>query len=73
MQSQSMCECCGKALVPKQNPIVAHKTDGTPIDALRELCGMVGNMIYDSVCEDARCQKYAQYQCDEFDAARKGE
>lgn len=61
------CECCGEEFKSKE--VEVKRCDNT----LQALCAIVGSYIYESVCEKPECQKYAQYQCDMFDQARKGE
>ena len=60
-------ECCGKMFKPKKQEQVQAE------NGLQMLLQIVGAGIYSSICDAAECQDYAQYQCDEFDRARKGE
>lgn len=61
------CFYCNKEFKPKQLNLQE------PENHIHAVCQVFGTMMHDNVCDDRVCQKRKEYECDQFDAYRKGE
>ena len=63
---KTQCRCCGNEMIQKTYP---EPKAGDPFAHLR----LISQMMASDVCGHEFCQEQLQFECDEFDQARKGE
>jgi hypothetical protein len=60
------CRLCQEKFTPKQK-----KPTPDFENHIHALVHIVGNSIFEGVCDDKKCQDYANYEAQEFDRMRK--
>ena len=67
------CRMCYRQFTPAPKKPRPEPKDDFELPPIALLVFAVGESLASDVCQDKACQRQLQYECDEFDRARKGE